>query len=182
MDKDQIIRVILDLTSNFQERFDSDSKPDVMKRYEILQSEIDETLKAISENDIVEILDGFCDQLYVLGGSFDKFKNDTVLQQSYLSQIYVTLEQALKYFSLECILVAFCDVHQSNMSKTHKDLHSVFDTINRYELDTNDFRLKKINENEYLVYDNNINKLLKPFHYLKANLKPILDKYGYETK
>ena len=179
MNKEQLIRIILDLTSNFQERFDSDSKPNVMKRYEILQSEVEETLKAIAENDLVEILDGFCDQLYVLGGSFDKFKNDIDQQQVYLTQIYATLEHALCYFSLDCILVAFCEVHQSNMSKTHKDLHSVFDTIKRYELDTNDFRLKKVSEAEYLVYDNKINKLLKPFHYLKANLKPIIEKYGY---
>ena len=74
MQKQDLINTILACTAKFQERFDSDSKPDVEKRWEILESEIKETEKAISENDIVEILDGFCDQLYVLGGSVDKFK------------------------------------------------------------------------------------------------------------
>jgi len=32
---------------------------------------------------------------------------------------------------------------------------------------------------QWFVYDLNINKLLKPLHYQKANLKPILEKYGY---
>ena len=65
------------------------------------------------------------------------------------------------------------------MSKVHKDLYSVFDTVKKYQLDTNDFRLKQVSKVEYLVYDNKINKLLKPENYLKANLKPILEKYGY---
>ena len=179
MQKQDLINTILACTAKFQERFDSDSKPDVMKRYEILESEIKETNKAIEENDIVEILDGFCDQLYVLGGSFDKFKHDKNQQSLYLDWINVRLEQALKYFSLECIFDAFYDVHKSNMSKVHKDLYSVFDTVKKYQLDTNDFRLKQVSKVEYLVYDNKINKLLKPENYLKANLKPILEKYGY---
>jgi predicted HAD superfamily Cof-like phosphohydrolase len=55
-----------------------------MKRYEILQSEVEETNKAISENDLVEIIDGYCDILYVLGGSIDKFKHDKNQQILYL--------------------------------------------------------------------------------------------------
>jgi hypothetical protein len=179
MQKQDLINTILACTAKFQERFDSDSKPDVMKRYEILQSEVEETNKAISENDLVEILDGFCDQLYVLGGSVDKFKGSKFQENAYLENIKIILEQALQYFSLECIFDAFNDVHKSNMSKVHKDLYSVFDTVKKYQLDTNDFRLKQISKVEYLVYDNKINKLLKPENYLKANLKPILTKYGY---
>jgi predicted HAD superfamily Cof-like phosphohydrolase len=179
MQKQDLINVVLQCTAKFQERFDSDSKPDVMKRQSILDSEVNETIQAIKDNDLVEILDGYCDILYVLGGSFDKFKHDKNQQSLYLDWINVRLEQALKYFSLECIFDAFYDVHKSNMSKVHKDLHSVFDTVKKYQLDTNDFRLKKVSENEYLVYDNKINKLLKPENYLKANLKPILEKYGY---
>jgi len=179
MTKQDLINLVLQCTARFQERFDSDSKPDVMKRYEILQSEVEETNKAISENDLVEIIDGYCDILYVLGGSIDKFKHDKNQQILYLDWINVRLEQALKYFSLECLFDCFNDVHKSNMSKVHKDLYSVFDTVKKYQLDTNDFRLKQISKVEYLVYDNKINKLLKPENYLKANLKPILTKYGY---
>jgi predicted HAD superfamily Cof-like phosphohydrolase len=179
MKKQDLINLVLKCTAKFQERFDSDSKPDFNKRQSILDSEVNETIQAIKDNDLVEILDGYCDILYVLGGSFDKFKHDKNQQSLYLDWINVRLEQALKYFSLECIFDAFYDVHKSNMSKVHKDLYSVFDTVKKYQLDTNDFRLKQVSKVEYLVYDNKINKLLKPENYLKANLKPILEKYGY---
>ena len=179
MQKQDLINVVLQCTAKFQERFDSDSKPDVMKRYEILQSEVEETLKAISEDNTIEILDGYCDQMYVNGGSFDKFKDQSEIAETYLDDLNNNIDRALKYFSLECLFDAFYDVHRSNLSKVHKDLHSVFDTVKKYQLDTNDFRLKKVSENEFLVYDNKINKLLKPENYLKANLKPILEKYGY---
>jgi predicted HAD superfamily Cof-like phosphohydrolase len=179
MNKLDLINVVLKCTAKFQERFDSDSKPDEKKRQIILDSEVNETIQAIKDNDLVEILDGYCDIIYVLGGSVDKFKHDKNQSNLYLDWINVRLEQALKYFSLECIFDAFYDVHRSNMSKIHKNLHSVFDTVKKYQLDTNDFRLKKVSENEYLVYDNKINKLLKPEKYTKANLKPILKKYGY---
>jgi hypothetical protein len=179
MQKQDLINTILVCTSKFQERFDSDSKPDAMKRYEILQSEVEETLKAITENNIVEILDGFCDQLYVLGGSFDKFKHDKNQQSLYLDWINVRLKQALKYFSLECIFDAFYDVHRSNMSKVHLSMFHLQETFERYHLEIKDWRIKEVTPTEILVYDNKINKLLKPSTYTKANLKPILQKYGY---
>ena len=179
MQKQDLINLVLQCTARFQERFDSDSKPDVQKRWEILESEIDETNKAILENDLVETVDGFCDQLYVLGGTIDKFKFDKNIQESYISQLIEVLDKAITWVSIDCLFDCFYDVHKSNMSKVHKDLYSVFDTVKKYQLDTNDFRLKKVSENEYLVYDNKINKLLKPENYLKANLKPILEKHGY---
>lgn len=179
MQKQDLINLVLQCTARFQERFDSDSKPDVQKRWEILESEIDETNKAILENDLVEIIDGYCDQAYVNGGSVDKFKHNNDIKICYLDDLNNNIDKALEYVSIECLFDCFYDVHKSNMSKVHKDLHSVFDTVKKYQLDTNDFRLKKVSENEYLVYDNKINKLLKPENYLKANLKPILNKYGY---
>ena len=179
MQKQDLINTILACTAKFQERFDSDSKPDEYSRWKILESEIEETEKAFREKNTIEILDGFCDQMYVIGGSVDKFKDNNLKADKYFDLLDVVINKSLQYFSLECIFDAFYDVHKSNMSKVHKDLHSVFDTVKKYQLDTNDFRLKKVSENEYLVYDNNINKLLKPENYTKANLKPILEKYGY---
>lgn len=179
MQKQDLINTILVCTSKFQERFDSDSKPDAMKRWEILESEIKETNKAIEENDLVEIIDGYCDQAYVNGGTVDKFKHDNDIKICYLDDLNNNIDKALEYVNIECLFDCFYDVHKSNMSKVHKDLYSVFDTVKKYQLDTNDFRLKKVSENEYLVYDNKINKLLKPENYTKANLKPILEKYGY---
>ena len=179
MQKQDLINTILACTAKFQERFDSDSKPDFNKRQSILDSEVEETIKAIKENDLVEILDGFCDQLYVLGGSFDKFKHDKNQQSLYLDWINVRLEQALKYFSLECIFDAFYDVHKSNMSKVHLSMFHLQETFERYHLEIKDWRIKEISPTEILVYDNKINKLLKPSTYTKANLKPILQKYGY---
>lgn len=179
MQKQDLINTILACTAKFQERFDSDSKPDVEKRWEILESEIKETEKAISENDIVEILDGFCDQLYVLGGSVDKFKGSKFEENAYLENIQIILEQALQYFSLECIFDAFYDVHKSNMSKVHLSMFHLQETFERYNLQVKDWRIKEISPTEILVYDNKINKLLKPNTYTKANLKPILEKYNY---
>jgi hypothetical protein len=177
--KEELVQTILVSTALFQERFDKDSKPDVMKRYEILQSEVEETLKAIAENDLIEILDGYCDQMYVIGGSVDKFKDDNNLKESYLNQLKNCLNHALLYFSLECILDAFNDIHISNMSKVHLSFFHVQETFMRYKLEVKDWRIKQISETEILVYDNSINKLLKPSNYKKANLKPILQKYGY---
>ena len=179
MQKQDLINTILACTAKFQERFDSDSTPDLDKRYEILQSEVEETLKAISENDIVEILDGFCDQMYVLGGTVDKFKSFIAIKESFTIQLQEVLDRALQYFSLECIFDAFYDVHKSNMSKVHLSMFHLQETFERYNLQVKDWRIKEISPTEILVYDNKINKLLKPSTYTKANLKPILKKYNY---
>jgi hypothetical protein len=176
--KEELISTILACTTQFQERFDKDSKPDVMKRYEILQSEVEETLKAIAENDIVEIADGFIDQLYVIGGSVDKFKGSK-FKEDYIAQLNDVLNRALTYFNLDCLHECFIDIHNSNMSKVHLSFFHVQETFERYHLDVKDWRIKQISETEILVYDNSINKLLKPSNYKKANLKPILEKYGY---
>lgn len=179
MQKQDLINTILACTAKFQERFDSDSTPDLEKRWEILQSEVEETLKAISENDIVEILDGFCDQMYVLGGTVDKFKSFIAIKESFTIQLQEVLDRALQYFSLECIFDAFYDVHKSNMSKVHLSMFHLQETFERYNLQVKDWRIKEISPTEILVYDNKINKLLKPSTYTKANLKPILEKYKY---
>lgn len=177
--KEELVQTILVSTAQFQERFDKDSKPDIAKRNEILKSEVAETLKAILNNDLVEILDGFVDQLYVLGGSIDKFYCDIPVQEKFLNSLHLVLDEALKYFSLECILDAFNEIHLSNMSKVHLSFFHVQETFEKYKLDVKDWRIKQISETEILVYDNSINKLLKPSNYKKANLKPILEKYGY---
>jgi len=170
---------LLQVTREFQLRFDSDSKPSRSARFEILQSEINETLKAISENNTIEILDGFIDQLYVLGGSYEKFSFRMVDSSNYMRQIDLTLKDALRYFSLECLQEALIDIHNSNMSKVHSDIFQLIETFQKYRLDTDNFRVKRISDMQWFVYDLNINKLLKPLHYQKANLKPILEKYGY---
>lgn len=179
MQKQDLINTILACTAKFQERFDSDSKPDAMKRYEILQSEVEETIKAIFENDLVETVDGFCDQLYVLGGTIDKFKFDKNIQESYIPQLIEVLDKAITWVSIECLFDCFYDVHKSNMSKVHLSMFHLQETFERYNLQVKDWRIKEISPTEILVYDNKINKLLKPSTYTKANLKPILKKYNY---
>lgn len=177
--KEELISTILSCTSHFQERFDKDSKPSKVKRYGILKSEIKETKKAIKEKDLVEIIDGYLDQTYVNGGSFDKFSSTLTLRLPYLQAINENINNALKYVSLECLYECFIEIHNSNMSKTHLSFFHVQETFERYKLDVKDWRIKQISETEILVYDNSINKLLKPSNYKKANLKPILQKYGY---
>jgi hypothetical protein len=177
--KEELVSTILVSTSQFQERFDKDSKPDEYSRWKILESEIEETEKAFREKNTIEILDGFCDQMYVIGGSVDKFKYNNIIANKYFYLLDVVINKSLEYFSLECIFDAFNDIHKSNMSKVHLSFFHVQETFERYHLDVKDWRIKQISETEILVYDNSINKLLKPSNYKKANLKPILDKYGY---
>ncbi len=178
--KEGLVQQILECTAQFQERFDKDSKPDAIKRQSILDSEVSELIQAIKENNTVEILDGFIDILYVLGGSYDKFQQDIEQANLYLDWIDIRIKQAFKYFSLDCLNDALIDIHNSNMSKVHTDIFQLIETFQKYKLDTDNFRVKRISEMEYFVYDLNINKLLKPLHYQKANLKPILQKHGYE--
>lgn len=180
MQKQDLINTILACTAKFQERFDSDSIPSVEKRWEILESEIKETEKAINENDLVEIIDGYCDQAYVNGGSYDKFKDfDSIYSRNYLINLDYNIECALKHISIDCLFDCFYDVHKSNMSKIHLSMFHLQETFERYNLQVKDWRIKEISPTEILVYDNKINKLLKPSTYTKANLKPILEKYGY---
>lgn len=179
MQKQDLINTILACTAKFQERFDSDSKPDEYSRWKILESEIEETEKAFREKNTIEILDGFCDQMYVIGGSVDKFKDNNIIANKYFDLLDVVINKSLEYFSLECIFDAFNDIHKSNMSKKHLSLFHVQETFQKYHLDVKDWRIKEISPTEILVYDNKINKLLKPSTYTKANLKPILEKYNY---
>lgn len=179
MQKQDLINTILACTAKFQERFDSDSKPDEYSRWKILESEIEETEKAFREKNTIEILDGFCDQMYVIGGSVDKFKDNNIIANKYFDLLDVVINKSLEYFSLECIFDAFYDVHKSNMSKVHLSMFHLQETFERYNLQVKDWRIKEISPTEILVYDNKINKLLKPSTYTKANLKPILEKYNY---
>jgi len=179
MQKQDLINTILACTAKFQERFDSDSKPDEYSRWKILESEIEETEKAFREKNTIEILDGFCDQMYVIGGSVDKFKDNNIIANKYFDLLDVVINKSLEYFSLECIFDAFNDIHKSNMSKKHLSLFHVQETFQKYHLDVKDWSIKEISPTEILVYDNKINKLLKPSTYTKANLKPILEKYNY---
>jgi hypothetical protein len=177
--KEELVQTIIECTAQFQERFDKDSKPDIAKRNEILKSEVAETLKAILNQDLVEIADGFIDQMYVIGGSVDKFYCDIPVQEKFLNSLHLVLDESLNYFSLECLYECFIDIHNSNMSKVHLSFFHVQETFEKYKLDVKDWRIKEITPTEILVYDNSINKLLKPSNYKKANLKPILQKYGY---
>lgn len=171
--------VVFASTKEFQKRFDSKSAPNLENRESILNEEVIETLNAINTNNRIDILDGFVDQLYVQGGTCDKFKFDTVIYNMQLQRFNEILNHALLYFSLECLFDAFIEIHNSNMSKTHKNINDVYDSINHYRNVVQNFERVELEGGKYLLYNKDTTKLLKPLTYTKANLKPILEKYGY---
>ena len=176
--REELRSIVISRTANFQNRFDSDTRFSKSKRYGILKSEIKETKLAKKLNDLVEIIDGLLDQAYVNGGSYNKATTKK-LQEEYLIALDKNLDEAIELIGIEAVKECFIEIDDSNMSKTHLSFFHVQETFDRYHLDVKDWRIKQISETEILVYDNSINKLLKPSNYKKANLKPILEKYGY---
>lgn len=179
MQKQDLIQLIILCTGKFQNDFDNDTIFSKAKRWQILKSEIKETKIAKKLNDLIEIIDGLIDQAYVNAGSYNKASKKPKIQQEYLIALIKNVDELLTYISIECALECFNDIHKSNMSKKHLSLFHVQETFNKYHLDVKDWRIKEISPTEILVYDNKINKLLKPSTYTKANLKPILEKYKY---
>lgn len=179
MTKEQLRSIIILCTGKFQNDFDNDTIFSKAKRWQILKSEIKETKEAKKRNDLVEIIDGLIDQLYVNAGSYNKASKKPKIQAEYLISVDNNLDEVTDLIGIDCTLECFNDIHKSNMSKKHLSLFHVQETFQKYHLDVKDWRIKEVTPTEILVYNNKINKLLKPSTYTKANLKPILQKYGY---
>ncbi len=116
-------------------------------RINLLEEELKELKVAIEENDIVEVIDAFCDIQYVLSGAILEFG----------------FGEKFKDF--------FEEVQRSNMSKTCKTLEEAMATQAHY--DKKDGTQSEIVQKgvEYLVYRKSDKKVLKSVNYSEADLK-----------
>jgi predicted HAD superfamily Cof-like phosphohydrolase len=120
-------------------------------RVTLLQEELDELKDSIKNNDLTEVLDAFCDILYILNGSILEFGFQNVLND------------------------AFHEVQRSNMSKACDSMQEAIDTLSHYkQKDGTEGYYKEIN-GKWIVYRNGDNKVLKSINYSPANLKDILN-------
>ena len=119
-------------------------------RVSLMQEELNEIKEAIENNDLVEVVDGLCDLMYVLSGSILEFG---------LGDKFVEL---------------FNEVQRSNMSKACNTQQEALMTLSHYkQKDGTEGYYKKIN-GKFLVYRASDDKVLKSINYSPANLKDIL--------
>ena len=115
-------------------------------RVNLLQEELDELKDAIADNDMVEVADALCDIQYVLSGAILEFG---------LADKFKTL---------------FDEVQRSNMSKTCKSMEEAKKTQAHYKAEkgTDSHIVQK--GDEYLVYRDGDNKVLKSVAYSPADI------------
>jgi predicted HAD superfamily Cof-like phosphohydrolase len=120
-------------------------------RVSLMQEELNEIKEAIENNDLVEVVDGLCDLMYVLSGSILEFG---------LRDKFVEL---------------FNEVQRSNMSKACNTQQEALMTLSHYKKkDGTEGYYKKIN-GKWLVYRASDDKVLKSINYSPANLKDTLE-------
>jgi predicted HAD superfamily Cof-like phosphohydrolase len=150
---------ILELVSEFQQVFAHpiETKPMIPSdarsklRIALIKEEVEELEKSISNNNLVEVADALCDLQYVLAGTIlefgfgDKFKS------------------------------IFNEIHLSNMSKACKSEKEANATINYYKEKENISCYYKIDGNNYLVYRNSDNKVMKSINYSPPEIRKILN-------
>jgi len=123
------------------------SKERCALRINLLEEELKELKVAIEENDIVEVIDAFCDIQYVLSGAILEFG----------------FGEKFKSF--------FEEVQRSNMSKTCKSIEEAQETQKHYKnKDGTESEIVQKGD-EYLVYRKSDRKVLKSVNYSEANLK-----------
>lgn len=119
-------------------------------RVSLMQEELNEIKEAIENNDLVEVVDGLCDLMYVLSGSILEFGLGDKFVES------------------------FNEVQRSNMSKACNTQQEALMTLSHYkQKDGTEGYYKEIN-GKWLVYRASDDKVLKSINYSPANLKDIL--------
>lgn len=115
-------------------------------RVKLLQEEVRELEQAVSENNIVGILDAFADIQYVLSGAVIEFGMTDIFEK------------------------AFEEVHRSNMSKSCYDIDEAEQT-QQYHLATSGIESDVLQkDNYYIVVNRETRKVLKSYKYSPANL------------
>lgn len=123
-------------------------------RLSLLKEEIKELEDAIKNDDIIEIADALGDIEYILHGT--------------------SIEYGLTNISNKI----FDNIHNSNMSKTCKNIQDVFETmeyyVNERGLNNNEVTYRQLDNKEYLVFRKD-GKVLKNVNYTPVNIKQILE-------
>lgn len=148
----------LEKVKKFHELFNHPvlNKPTIPKervalRLSLLKEELQELEEACNNDNIVEVLDAFCDIQYVLSGAILEFGMKDIFDEG------------------------FEEVQRSNMSKTCKTKEEAEETIKYYyERDRTISEYKKI-DGKYIVYRTNDDKTLKSINYSPADLKTMLN-------
>jgi predicted HAD superfamily Cof-like phosphohydrolase len=119
-------------------------------RINLIEEELRELREAIEDNDLVEVLDAFCDIQYVLSGAILEFGGGS------------------KFKAL------FDEVQRSNMSKVCASLEEAEKTQDYYKREkaTESHIVPK--GDQFLVYRNSDGKVLKSVNYSPANLKDMI--------
>jgi predicted HAD superfamily Cof-like phosphohydrolase len=126
-------------------------------RVSLMQEELNEIKEAIENNDLVEVVDGLCDLMYVLSGSILEFG---------LRDKFVEL---------------FNEVQRSNMSKACNTQQEALMTLSHYKKkDGTEGYYKKIN-GKWLVYRASDDKVLKSINYSPAELKKMINNESQEV-
>lgn len=120
-------------------------------RVSLLQEELNELSKAISDNDIVEIADALCDIQYVLSGACLEFG---------LGNKFVDL---------------FNEVQRSNMTKACYSMKEALETLDFYKKRDGTEGYYKEMDGKFIVYRNGDDKILKSVNYSSAKLGEILN-------
>lgn len=121
-------------------------------RINLLQEELNELKEAIEENDLVEVIDALCDIQYVLSGAILEFG----------------VGDGFKGF--------FDEVQRSNMSKTCKTMAEAEATKEHYKINKGTSSYIEQKGDEFLVYRDGDNKVLKSINYSPADIKGLLEK------
>lgn len=126
--------------------------PDLVKhRLDLITEELNETIEAVKNKDLREVVDGLCDLLYVTEGM--------------LSALGINGNKA---FDL---------VHQSNLSKLCVNEDEAKLSVEKYK-EENRYKepayKRSVDGNYFIVYDKATSKILKSINYLPVNLDPVL--------
>ncbi len=120
-------------------------------RISLLEEELKELKEAIQNNDLLEVVDAFCDIQYVLSGAIHEFG---------IGERFNSM---------------FAEVQRSNMSKTCKSQEEAEATLKHYKSkDGTEGEIVKRGD-EFIVYRKPDGKVLKSVNYSPADLTKFLD-------
>lgn len=114
---------------------------------DFIREETEELQAAVNEKDIIGVLDGICDLLYVAVGN-------------------ATMAFGLK----DKLLDAYAEVQASNMSKSCATEQEALDTINARMQQYGPCHYRKVGD-RYVVYRSSDDKVMKSINYFPPNLE-----------
>lgn len=113
----------------------------------------EENQEIFDSHNLVDIVDGLCDLLYVTLGTFTAYG-----------------------FKSELVDELFSEVQRSNMSKVCKTEEEALTTVNRYDLQGINTHIVRVGE--FFAVTRTDKKVLKSINYSEPDLKSILERHG----